>query len=400
MRLAILSLLLLGGCASVEPRMTAAPVSQAGVGFDRATELGSFADGLAEPSAGRAITPDDLARIASVSKLVVAIGVMKLVEQRRLNLDSDVSQWLGWPLRNPAFPIRRSRFATCCRTPARCATMTTNMRSRSAERSRRRSPMPTAGMRRTAPGAGFFTYANLNFPVIGSIVERVTGQRFDLWMRREALDPMRIDACFNWPTCSDGAVTRAVVLMQDGKVVRDDLKGRQPECPVFVKDGEACDLTRWRLGENGALFSPQGGLRISVRGLARVGRMLLGRRHARRRPDHLAAIGRPAAGAAMAVRRRQRRHRQGLLLQLRPRQPADPQPRPGCSDDPLGSGRSWLGHAGEAYGLRSGLWIDRTRGVGVAYFVTGLSEDTPAGRSAFRAAEEAAFARAARFIGH
>src|SRR3569833_1444049 len=57
--------------------------------------------------------------------------------------------------------------------------------------------------------------------------------------------------------------------------VKDDLHGKRPECPVFLKDGEPCDLTRWRAGENGSLFAPQGGLRISARGLARVGRMLL-----------------------------------------------------------------------------------------------------------------------------
>jgi CubicO group peptidase (beta-lactamase class C family) len=29
---------------------------------------------------------------------------MRLVEQGRLDLDRDISSWLGWPLRNPAFP--------------------------------------------------------------------------------------------------------------------------------------------------------------------------------------------------------------------------------------------------------------------------------------------------------
>jgi len=58
-----------------------------------------------------------------------------------------------------------------------------------------------------------------------------------------------------------------------------------------------------------------------------------------------------------------------------------------------------VGHAGDAYGLRSGLWIDRAHGTGVAYFVTGLPENPPRGRSAFRAAEEAALKRALALIG-
>ncbi|WP_163360631.1 serine hydrolase domain-containing protein, partial [Klebsiella aerogenes] len=60
--------------------------------------------GLADISASRPVTADDPVRIASISKLVVAIGVMRLVEQGRLDLDADVSRWLGWKLRNPAFP--------------------------------------------------------------------------------------------------------------------------------------------------------------------------------------------------------------------------------------------------------------------------------------------------------
>jgi CubicO group peptidase (beta-lactamase class C family) len=104
----------------------------------------------------------------------------------------------------------------------------------------------------------YFAYSNFNFPVIGSVIERATGERFDVWMRREVLEPMRIDGCFNWPTCSDAALARAVVLTQDGRAVRDDLHGMRPDCPVFVENGP-CDLSRWKPGDNGALFSPQGG---------------------------------------------------------------------------------------------------------------------------------------------
>ena len=87
---------------------------------------------------------------------------------------------------------------------------------------------------------------------------------------------MKLDACYNWATCSDDAVARAVELeAPDGKPLKDDLHGARPACPVYIKDGDACDLARWKPGENGALSSPQGGLRISARGLARVGRMLL-----------------------------------------------------------------------------------------------------------------------------
>src|SRR5205085_11706931 len=44
------------------------------------------------------------------------------------------------------------------------------------------------------PGDNFFSYTNLNFPIVASIVEKVTGERFDIWMRRNVLEPMKLDA--------------------------------------------------------------------------------------------------------------------------------------------------------------------------------------------------------------
>jgi len=63
----------------------------------------------------------------------------------------------------------------------------------------------------------------------------------------------------------------------------------------------------------------------------------------------------------------------------------------GCADDPEGDGRAWVGHGGDAYGLRSGIWIDRKAGVGVAYYVTGLPDEPSTGGGAFRGAVQRAF---------
>jgi CubicO group peptidase (beta-lactamase class C family) len=59
----------------------------------------------------------------------------------------------------------------------------------------------------------------------------------------------------------------------------------------------------------------------------------------------------------------------------------------GCQDDLL-PGRRLVGHAGEAYNLRSGLWIDPQRKVGIAYFAANNPADPAAGRSAYRTIEE------------
>ena len=399
MRLALPILLLVASCATASPQRGPSP-AQVAIAFDAAGERGAWAEGLADPASGRLVTPDDPVRIASVSKLVVAIGVMKLVEQGRLDLDRDAAAYLGWTLRNPAFPDRAISLRMLL-------SHTSSLRDGDdayvvplGQSLQQALSDPAVWDATHPPGEGYFAYANFNFPVIASVIERVSGERFDVWMRREVLEPMRLDACFNWPTCSDDTVARAVVLTQDGKPVRDDLKGKRPDCPVVPAADGSCDLSTWRPGENGALFSPQGGLRISARGLARVGRMLLGGGTldgARiLSPQSVEQMLAPAwrfngnngsqGGESEGV------CSHGLAVrQLATRLPC-------CADDPEGWGRAWVGHAGDAYGLRSGLWIDRQRGVGIAYYVTGLPDAPQRGRSAFTEAEEEAFGRAARLL--
>lgn len=391
-------ILLLAGCATVKSTPEPTPVAQAGVAFDRSGELGSFADGVADPQTGRAATVDDPVRVASVSKLVVAVGVMKLVEAGKLDLDSDVSRWLGWSLRNPAYPDRPISLRMLL-------SHTSSVRDHDDQYAiplggSVQAVMADAGSWDAAHGPGdrYFTYSNMNFPIVASIVERVTGERFDRWMRAQVLEPMTLDACYNWPTCSDDAIARAVVLAQDGKPVKDDLGGHRPDCPVSPAADGACDLNTWRVGDNGALFAPQGGLRISARGLARVGRMLLGGGTL----DGVHVLSPRSVETLLTPqwlfdgRNGDTDHgfycSYGLASQQIPTRTA------GCNDDPVGDGVVRVGHAGDAYGLRSGIWIDRARKTGVAFFVTGLAADPPRGRSAFRAAEEAAFKRALSLI--
>jgi CubicO group peptidase (beta-lactamase class C family) len=384
---------LLAACATVpaEPPVRA----QVGVAFDAKGEIASFAEGLADPQSDRRVTPDDPVRVASISKMVVAIGVMKLVEAGKLDLDSDVSRWLGWSLRNPAFPDRPI-------TLAMLFAHTSSIREHDDDyviplggsleevMKDRRNWDPQHG-----PGENYFAYVNLNYPVIGSIIEKATGERFDIWMRREVLEPMKLDACFNWPTCSDAAVARAVELdTPEGKPVKDDLHGTRPACPVFVKDGEPCELGRWKLGENGSLFAPQGGLRISARGLARIGRMLLNggtvegvRILSPQAVETLFAQTWQFNGSNGATEG-------GFYCSAGNGTHQIPNRMAGCADDMGARGAVLTGHAGDAYNMKSGLWIDRRRGRGIAYFVTGVADPAPkAPGSAYTAAEVHAFQR-------
>ncbi len=68
--------------------------------------------------------------------------------------------------------------------------------------------------------------------------------------------------------------------------------------------------------------------------------------------------------------------------------------RADCHDDPFGDGTARIGHAGDAYALKSGLWLDPVTGKGLAFFTTQVGDDSKGTRSAFTAAEEDVIRRA------
>ena len=345
--------------------MAAQPVAAVRVAFDRRGVTSVSARGLADREAGRAVSADDPVRVASVSKLVVAIAVLRLVEARRLDLDADVSRYLGYPLRNPAFADRpiSLRLLLTHRSSLTDGVdyvlpLDAEMQSVLAD--------PKAWDGAHAPGT-WFHYTNLNFPVVAAIMERATGERFDRLMARLVLAPLKLDACYQWASCSPAIRARAVVQYRDGQPAKDT-PAEIARCPVTPARDGSCDLSRWRAGANGAVFAAQGGLRISARGLATIGRLLLARGRVDGvrllSPRSFALLTRPlwtfdggngeTEGGFYC--------RYGLAVTFLA--------TPGCADDPFGDGRPRFGHAGEAYGLRSGLWVDPAAGTGVAYFAT------------------------------
>src|SRR5690606_15275658 len=80
------------------------PVAAVRVSFDRDGITATEVHGLADKAQGRRVNAGDPVRIASISKLVTTIAVMRLVEAGKLDLDADAGDLLGFPLRNPAFP--------------------------------------------------------------------------------------------------------------------------------------------------------------------------------------------------------------------------------------------------------------------------------------------------------
>ncbi len=399
----IASCLLQGAAASGDaPRAGPPPadpvIGWARVEFDANGITRAEAGGYADLATMRPMTIDDPVRVASVSKLVTALGVMRLVEAGTLDLDEDVSTYLGWSLRNPTFPD----------VPI---TLRQLLGHRAGLRDDAGYALPLdADLEQwlTQDGAWngehepgqWFSYANLNFPVVAAAMEGATGERFDRIMQREVFEPLGLDACFNWTTCSDEARARAVVLYRpDGEAIRDTQDFIENDCPAIPANDGSCDHESYVLARNGSAFSPQGGLRISARDLARLGQFLIVRSPEEIEFEYRLDVNLgPPLGVIFIGSRMEFPHDMtsegGFFCSYEHGFHTLPTPYHGCRDDLFAvgaTGTASTGHSGEAYGLRSGFWLGGSEapGSGVAYFATGLPEEGALpGRSAFTAIEE------------
>ena len=214
-------------------------------------------------------------RIASISKTVTAIGLLKLYEEGSFDLDEDVSDYIGFELRNPSFPEVAITFRHLLTHQSGIRDGNGYFDFLSATYSQ--TPVP-ALEELILPGGSYYTsdvwsnhmpgtyfqYSNLNFGVIATLIESIAQKRFDQFMRSEVLIPLGIDGSFNVQDIS--AINDVAVLYRNGITQSDNYQGQYPE-PL--------DLNTYTPGINGLIFSPQGGLRVSAEELSVIMRMLI-----------------------------------------------------------------------------------------------------------------------------
>jgi CubicO group peptidase (beta-lactamase class C family) len=221
------------------------------------------------------ITDSTLYRIASISKSVTATALMQLYEQGKFTLDEDVGRYLGFSLRNPSFPSDSVTFRALL-------SHTASLRDGSGydgflSATYNVTPAPplqallvpggtyyttTMWNNNRAPSSGYFTYANINFGIIGTLVEKISGERFDTYCLNHILRPLGMTASFNIQDLPN-IDNVAVLYRKSGGVwtpQADNYRGIKPP---------PRDMTGYIPGTNGLIFAPQGGLRVSAADLAR-----------------------------------------------------------------------------------------------------------------------------------
>lgn len=338
------------------------------VHFDQETIRPLIVEGLANRETGRRLEANDPVRIASVSKLVMALAALRLRAEGKVDFDRDVSDYLGWNVRSP-------------RHPDAPVTLTHLLMHRAGLSDAGGYSIPLgeglaakfadpASWRDTGPpGAAAFEYANLGSPLVATVLEAASGERYDRLVERLVFAPLGVRACFNWIGCGPDMAARAVTLYRHtGEIAADGPDRLPPACTIPVAAGTPCDLDTYVPGTNASVFSPQGGLRIGMVDLAKIGRALV----AEREGVFERATMIPARDALLAGRNPGQTLfcRYGLAMQLIEAEEAPEDTDEACDDALFGRGVPYVGHSGEAYGLLSGLFFDTLEGRGFAYFTT------------------------------
>ena len=358
---------------------------------------------------------DDPFRTASISKMITTVGFMQLIAQGRVGLEDDASSRLGFRLRHPAWPDRP-------------ITVRSLLSHTSGLRNGPSYPVPAGhrlaeafeadgrhfdggawfGPPEHAPGE-WFSYADVNFCLIAQIIERLTTERFDRYMTRTVLSPLGLDAGYNWSGVSQPKRNRAASArrwLNNRWTAQADAVAPTAPAVVFPQPRDSAPLPEsdLRLGENGFLFSPLGGLRVSLHDLDRLAAMF---RHGGVL-DGVRVID--AAGLAMMTTPVWR------FDPARPNGDTDggvfggyglgvecPQGLAGPRGDGFfgASSQDWRGHLGDAYGWMTGLFWNQRTGATLVYALNGMREtDRPPGlRCALTAPEEALVDRAIQALG-
>jgi CubicO group peptidase (beta-lactamase class C family) len=175
------------------------------VGTVRDGELESFhGAGLADIDAHTGVTEDTIFRIASITKTFTGVAIMQLWEQGLVDLDAPANEYLRAFRLLPADPSWRP--ATVRHLLTHSAGVPEIVRvSRIlhsgwfSESYSLDEPLPSLGeyyggaLRLAAEPGNVFAYTDHGFATLGQIVEDVSGQPFDDYLREHVLDPLGMD---------------------------------------------------------------------------------------------------------------------------------------------------------------------------------------------------------------
>jgi CubicO group peptidase (beta-lactamase class C family) len=358
---------------------------------------GAFHAGLRDYERNLPVNDSTMFRIASISKLVMTTAMMMLYDKKLFKLDDDVSKYLGFTLRNPNHPDRPITIRMLLSHTSSInegtgydgfLTATYTNVSNAPDFSQLLTPggaYYTEDMWRKEPPGEYYTYCNANFGLAGTLIEKISGQNFDDFMSENLFIPLGITGSYIAEGVTDINNLAAIYRNEEGKWApqTDDFKGTL---------SSPRDFSGYKTGTNAAVFSPQGGLRISAIELARL--MILhinkgtyeGKRIVSKKSIRLMHTPQWTYNGNNGDTDGGKDKCYGLSVHILTNTP---------SGDVIYSDFRMMGHGGDAYGLRSKFYFDPDSRSGLIMIANGIFNPlTKGSHSVFYDFEEAVFSSA------
>jgi CubicO group peptidase (beta-lactamase class C family) len=349
--------------------------------------------GLRDIGRNLPIDENTLYRIASVSKSFSAIALMKLYEQNLFSLDDDVSNFLGFTLRNPSYPSVKITFRMLFSHTSSVQDGTGYNNFLAGTGSANPPPISqlflptgsyyTANMFRTEMPGTYFNYSNVEYGLLGTLVERISNMRFDMFVKQFILTPLGASGSFNIDDLASQINDIAVLYRKAGNSWSPQLDNFNGIAP------NPRNYANYMIGTNGLVFGPQGNLRINAKSLAKFLLMI--------RNNGVYANTRILNDSTVRMMRNTQWNytntnsgndyyglfsRWGLGIHI--------STGTAGSDQVFTNTVMW-GHPGEAYGLISDMYIDTLGKKGVVFVTNGKFGGYSTCNTAFYCVEEQTF---------
>ena len=203
------------------------------------------------------LTDRDIFRIASISKSFSATSIMQLVEAGKLSLDDDFGDLVGFKIRNPKYPDQKItlKMALSHTSSLNDSQGYLNLDLINPDK----NPNWAKCYNDYAPGSKF-DYCNLNFNIIGAIIEKKSGERFDNYVKNHVLKPLELYGGY----CVDSLdSTRFVKLYEYNSKTSEFTNATAAYAP------RRTEIQNYVMGYSTPIFSPTGGMKISATDLAK-----------------------------------------------------------------------------------------------------------------------------------
>ena len=138
--------------------------------------------GLADIKNNITLTDSHIFRIASISKSFSATSMMQLIEKGMIDLSTEVQTLTSFPISNPAYPETRITLEMLLSHTSSLNDSEGYFSYDPLDPERNENWRNAYNSYR--PGEGY-EYCNLNYNIVGGLIEKLSGERFDQYIKTD-----------------------------------------------------------------------------------------------------------------------------------------------------------------------------------------------------------------------